>query len=706
MRRSHRRLIGIGVGMVSAVSVLAGTTASVVAGAAPHPEVAQQPPAAEASVATTLFSTLGQQVSGAVINDLVGWGLSSIGLSAGDDESAELAQINSELNEIIDELSTIEQELAQLTAAIEQLDCDSLASSTLPARQLIDSLSTTYQEFVDTAAGTFNNGNGVVPPISDMTSWAESVTDPTSGVFAQIAAINDALLPAGSAQGILQACLQPGVIAPPAPWTIDDQPYYDQVQNLTNFWYLYQARGLLLVQEAEHFLAQQASGQTGDPTDPGDICTSATDAQVVTLCTAAIEDTNSVYMLLSQQLTLAGAPYSNDNIVSNQAPVGYPSVIWVRSLEDFTQSNGGGCTYPLTSFDPCGITVGNHSTAGDAFGVTYMGYDTWRPADADNLTKLIEEKPNNLFPGQYLQDQGFANMYEKVVITKETFSFTIWSNVDTDFTKATGTGVCFLEMYNTGVVCSDDDLNNPYVGYVGVVGNCNDHWVTGAYIYSLPNVPFDNYRLYPPQCRSGGEWDPSPGWLLSADNYNATGVGATSDQFRWPVIRVDSLSCTQGRSAQNPGGVYTRCGTDFDSWFNEQVPRPVTCAGTIVGVCGDQVSVALTGSETGEWASPVASGDVSVAFGNQAVRRITGTVQLPATDGAGSAAVTFQIARAGGRNDFYIGRVKIRADGQRTVVVPLRRAELEQHADGTVSGQVTGRHGSYTLTLSVLDNPD
>jgi hypothetical protein len=51
-------------------------------------------------------------------------------------------------------------------------------------------------------------------------------------------------------------------------------------------------QGLLLIQEAYHFRAQQASGQMPSTDDIAEICTMATDPTVVNDCTMAIEDTN------------------------------------------------------------------------------------------------------------------------------------------------------------------------------------------------------------------------------------------------------------------------------------------------------------------------------------------------------------------------------------------------------------------------------
>ncbi len=679
--------------------------------AAASTAAAAEPPVGSesSSVATSLFSTLGEGAAGGVSSAATGWAMSAMGLSSGPDYSAALAQINSSLQEIIGELDEIQQELAELTAAIQQLDCDTLSSTTLPARTLIDNLSVSYQSFVDTAAGTFNDGKGVIPSIPQMTTWANTVVDPENGVFAQIAAINDALLPAGSAQGIIQACLQPSVIAPPAAYSIDDRTYYDKVANLTNFWYLYQARGLLLVQEAYHFLAQQAEdqdGETGDPTHPGAVCTSATDSDAITYCTMAIEATNSAYTYLGQQLPLAGAPYSGTDTLAQQGAAGDAPTIWAASLEDFTQTtwdpDATKCAYPLTSKDPCGNATGTYDTADDPFKVTYANYTTWQPASSDRLTDLLRGWKSPQTAGAYLESQGFANTVDKVVISHTSYEFWVQSGVQA------GIAVCFLGMdLKLPVQCSDTALTDNLVEPDYVCGN-RPNYIPPSWVPT--DIPFYQFHLYITQdCAGSYFWSPTPGWMIETKEANK-GLGANWTQFLWPTVPASSLTCTRGRSQTNPGGVYTRCGTDFDAWFNEQVPRPVTCAGTVVGECSDEVDVTLTGPRSGAWTSPPLDGDVTATF-DSTLRTITGTVRLPATTGNGTARITFDIKRAHQhRHARYNGTVRIRAGWHRPLTVHLHRAALQHDPDGTISGHLTyhrrghgHRHRTSTLTWSVRD---
>jgi hypothetical protein len=53
-----------------------------------------------------------------------------------------------------------------------------------------------------------------------------------------------------------------------------------------------------------------------------------------------------------------------------------------------------------------------------------------------------------------------------------------------------------------------------------------------------------------------------------------------STQLRYPVININSLSCGATllcggtRPDVNPAGVPSMCGSDFDAYFEERVPKP------------------------------------------------------------------------------------------------------------------------------------
>ncbi len=536
----------------------------------------------DASITSDLFLALGKGAAKEVGGAAVGWALSALGLSSGDD--AALEQINGDLQEIISQLAEIEQELSVLIGKIEQLDCDALSADINSARTMIKTLTVTYQGFVDDGAGTY--GTAIVPPISEMTTWADNVLDQMNGVLPALIAIDDALMSVGSAQGIISACLQPEIVTPPVAGSIDDRSYYKTVQNMVHFYYVLQVQGLLLLHEAYHFRAQQASTLAPSTDDIANICISATEAEVIHDCNMVIEDTNRVYQDLAEQFLLGGAAFSNDNLLLRNN--GADSTLWVGSLEDFTQSAGDSCSSPLTSADPCGLTVGNRNTGKTPFSVNYQDYDGWRPASSDELGELIGARGSKT-PAAYLEAIGFQNATGKLVITGDSFEYSILS-MDPISSSALlySHATCFLDMDLTrNVVCHDNSIQGFYTEKQRACAmGVEPYFVANSHIATKGerNGFYDfKYDISGTHCQNLGyehyKFIEAPGWETSNTS------GANAQQYRWPALSIAYLTCTGSRSRTNPGGVPTRCGNDFDLWFDPQVPRPPTCNGTVFGVC-------------------------------------------------------------------------------------------------------------------------
>ncbi len=693
---SRRKFTAVRMAVLVLVGMLTSQLVPVAAQATrPQPGrvAAKQSLSGESSLTSDLFKSLGEGVAGQVGGAATGWALSAMGLSTGD--SAALASLKGELNTIINQLNDIEAQLAQLKSAIQQLDCDSLAADTKQLQGNIDGWTQDYSNF----AGDGTGANGItpfVPPVDQVQPWADAVLDNTNGVLNAIVTISDLLLNAGTSQGILAACLQPGVLKPPASGKIGDTAYYNQVANLVDYYYNYEARGLLLLQEAYHWEAQQASGQTLPPDQVGNVCTEQTNnTEVQYACATAIDDTNFVYQLLAEQFEVVGLPYDDANIVVRNGGTNPP--LYPRSLETFTQAAGNSCPTPLTSIAPCGVTVATAGTIGNAMKVTFDGYTNWTAATGDQLTHLIEARGSQS-PAAYLETNGFQNVTGKIIITSQTASF--------DFSDAgdmTGRQVCFLDT-DRQFYCGDSDVNDHlsevYKKTQDFPCPSNPWWQTKA---GLP-INYNGWYNFDTHGKVKGlvceyHWTTQPGWL-SGNN------ASTADQYRWPVINVGTLKCTEGRPPLNPGGVPTRCGADYDTSFNALVARPVTCGGTTYGQCSDTVDVALTGAQSGEWSSPLLKGNVAVTFSGNRASRIKGRVKLGAKDGTGSATVTFNIQRVAAKRKFYAGTVKIKIDRDRVLLVPVWHPRVQQHADGTVTGRQVirlGRRHTYTLTWSLRD---
>ncbi len=563
----------------------------------------------ETSATSQLFLAVGKGAASEVGGAAAGWALGAMGLSDGsDDVATQLAQIYSELIEIEDTLEMMSTELVDIKDAIQQLDCDSLSSNTSAARALIDSLSQDYNTFVQTASGSGPlNNPPAVPPISCPVSqtspgdclenWVNAVLDDsstTTGILNALNQINQALINVGSSQGIIAACLAPGVLPSPTAGTFDDSPYYEQVANLLNYYYNYQTRGLLLLVEAYHFRAWQDLGQPGgdfstDPSASSEICTQATDGAVITACTNAVNDTNTIYNNLLNQFETAGAPYSDSNVllhyVTDAGAEDAAANLYVRSLEDFTAAAGDSCPSPLTSVNqPCGVTVGYGLKS---FRVNYSDQDNWVVARSTQLQTLLDGQGSSQTPAEYLNSVGFENMADKIVLTPDLVYFTIgqsgssvgynaaaWCFIDTDISNSfskqpfCSSSAVFDKLLqvtgNKSLACRGYPQKVPIYGK-------NSHLPTNRNgFYDVTFTPgggggnnTDYCRYFPP--------NPQPGWMMLNLGNNP--------QYRWPAIAVDKVTCTNGRSLTNPGGAFTRCRDNFDAWFARIVSALPTASG-------------------------------------------------------------------------------------------------------------------------------
>ena len=556
-------------------------------------------PVVHSSTTSTLFEAVGKSAANEVGGAAAGWVLGALGLTSGNDSSEivkQLSEVNSDLVEIENTLKDIDAELVNIQDAIDQLNCDAVSSNTNDARALIDSLASDYMSFVETSSGNGPDGNPpALPPTACTTeqkdpsdcleNWANAVLDDateTSGILNAVNQINQALITVGSAQGVIAACLDSSVLPPPTAGEFDDTKYYDQVANLINFYYSYQTRGLLLLVEAYHFKAWlnagQPAGQPGSvPDATTDICTLATKGSVITNCNNAIVDTNSVYSNLQEQFELGGAPYTNTNtLLQYDADVGVSNAsatLFVRSLEAFTEVAGNDCSSPLTSADPCGVTAGM-AYMGFSKQVMFSGYTEWIPANAAQLATALDAQNSSQTPADYLNSIGFQNMADKIVLTPSTAEANIGQVGSILEPVNPNVMFCFmdtgiLKSFSSQPFCSNDAAVNRLVTKTGtMVAECGSTPFTFDILGTHPSLPenrnqFYDLRVVPfsgDPCRN--EFELAPGWWPPANG----------EQYRWPVIAVENLKCTSSRSPTNPGGAFTLCGSDFDAWFNVQVP--------------------------------------------------------------------------------------------------------------------------------------
>ena len=554
------------------------------------------------------FGSVASSVASDVASDAVGWAVSALGISGTSTEDADLDAIE-------DLLEDIDSELATLVTEVEALECltDQDQSTLTESIKNIQGLYDTYSNWVKNAPTipcyeTSDTEGNICYGQSDIKTWLTEVVNPDDGVDAALDAINDTMIQAGDV-GVIYTCVK--VITDtytsgsgPTDNPFDDRPYYDDVQELTNYYYGIQAMGAALLVEAYHIQACLElgtsnclfTGQTASdplpaslgysPDSPGDICQDAT-SQAAADCTDAQTALLKVYNNVLPQLTQAGAPYSTHYL----GLLWGKSLVFTKDLGDLTNSatvNGATqstCSTPLTSKSPCGFTVGEYNLTFDS-ALTYGGYpytyddengapqtDTniWQPATGKQLNDLLATYQakttgdTTASLGTWMNSVGFANT-DNITATTATTG-TAWGTKTICFMDTAISRSSSKQPWCDGVAEGTSALTK-----VTSSGSC-----TGACYYSnleqasYTDSPVDSgfYTMKMTERNDYGysySWSTKPGWLEEEQGSTA------NQQFHWPVMDITSLTCSE--STTNPGGQYTLCGTDLTDWLAIQLPKP------------------------------------------------------------------------------------------------------------------------------------
>ncbi len=528
------------------------------------------------SPVTKLFVDIGESAAGEITGAGVGWMLGALGLSdASPDYTEQLAKIDEDLQEIISELDEIDTELHAIDQELRVINCSEQQTALTTETGRIDFLLELYASYVAAASA------GGRTPNSTLSDWADQVL--AQGVYTAQTPMGQVLTTVANklvqpSSGAIWACVT--ALPPPAPNSFDDSDYYAQVSLFTNYYYYYQTQGLLLLSEALHYKAWVAAGSPSSSAVSADsISTVCGDPAAQTLCTELATFTNGVYNALLDQFTVAGAGYTDDSLLS-QNDLSSP-LLWVKSLEDYTTAAGDACADPLTSANPCGVTVGVHGEINP--GVVYRGYLIDAYANSAQLSGLLSGWSSGT-PAAFLEaTYGFKNMQGKLVKSTSSFNFPMPG------VPVTVRAVCFVDMdiahhYDwSGVLCS----RGPYTDLISgtrIPETSDPTSNTKITFYPNSQINYSNRNNFASfhatmKMTYDGEsvvtpfkWQTEPGWL-------ASNTGNAAKQFRWPVGEASLFTdnCTGGRSDKNVGGVWTKCGDDFIAFFDHNVPRPATC---------------------------------------------------------------------------------------------------------------------------------
>lgn len=385
---------------------------------------------------------------------------------------------------------------------------------------------------------------------------------------------------------------------------LDDRPYYNTfVLPIQNWFLTYNARAMILISEAYHFQAWIAAGQpkssSADDIIPN-VCPSGTKSfdclQPSTIYT------NQFLPFTQAEFAAGGAPYSTNDFVLQ---IGQDYLL-ATSIENYNEANGDSCLSPLTSADPCGVTVGKYN---DSF--TSIQYGPYNYGDGNGTWNTAPEFLfNNLFNLGGWNGSKDGSLASDYLCTMSLSGGDV-STCTQDNNGSSGNGgqglsvgkkiiqfnktqpfspcdvICFFdgniaagftdESFLNGITpmpfCQEDS-GDRFFALINNIITCGDKItpdVGNETTGSLANGEegstaswYKNYcQCFPDGCNSLSQW-------FTCEN--------TQEQFRWPALKWTELTCSGSDSgmtpadAKNPAGVQTLCGTDFDVYFNNLVP--------------------------------------------------------------------------------------------------------------------------------------
>ena len=588
--------------------------------------------AEDTSAVTTLFVELGTNALEQPENVGIGWALSAIGLSGGD----QLSSISTELKAINNDLVTMSGQLSQILNAIQELDCNENINDATNAAAGIATLYNNYQvQFVNPAS------EGDAISATQLETWLTEMQN----VPGYMTTINHFLYDDGGTASIIATCGQAIALAyaDSAGNPFRDLTYYAPIQNLVNYYYGAQTQGATIMVEWLHLQACQAITPTPcdfatvstnpPPAQAYNVCPGAQGSLAANLCQQAAEvvsnppDASGLYELVTLQLAAAGAPYSWNGKVGIVA--GYP-ILAPASLEDFTNTaelvtgdkvTQTPCPSPLSSDQPCGYTVGLFNAVFDE-GISYASYggvngqSFWNNIPSSDLNAnalysalfntynvyLKNGTPSPSGSGivvdgsvaDYMNSIGFKNVGDKII----TFH-------DDDHKAFDKTAVCdiFTTVTEKMPYCNKTENSSHVCSQTDHESNCSDNagpakTVSATKISDVidPKTYAQGFFHFLYECDElGCSWNDKPGWLKEeASNEKFY-------QYRWPMLDITTLTvdgydyCTvrkatmvgttetpgyiqfAGPNANNiPVTYYSMCGNDLQAYIDELMPPPGT----------------------------------------------------------------------------------------------------------------------------------
>jgi hypothetical protein len=572
----------------------------------------------------TIASGLVNSIAGGLSVNLIGYGLTSIGLNS---EAAYETNVESELAAINNDLDTISTELTEIQDAIQTQTCeDELSSSSVTdALASIATVANTYTQLLQ--AG--ENPDGSVSQ-ADIDNFLNQVANgPSTGFPSMDTALNtiNIALQSTDNDGIIGTC-EKAVTSVPATGSFGaDLTFYSDPINLVQYFADYQTMAALMLVEYYHYEAFLSSPYYSSTTisnnlpadEAGAVCTNPT-GETATQCGFARDITEELYAYLQNQYTANGVPYSTESSSGNLLTglyLGSSGIdyLFATSIENFTSSEDAGADCPsvMTESNGCGLAFSNDPQLSPFWSSlsTYQYETAWEPATAEMWRTLLDawasgSSSNTVATG--LSTLGLQNTVGKIILTPTTYyadpEITNTGNGNLyPFPSNTDEAVCYLDTnltrsFSLQPFCYNGSNNNVDYGNIGATMWLWDTWNGGGCMTFRTNdtvldatednsfygvdYTYDSYlNIYGASEDSGcpsGSWvnGQAPGWVVQS--------GATGNGFVWPAIDVSSPTCGTNysygllqpavtRTATNSLGVPTMCGADFDNYFAGIQPR-------------------------------------------------------------------------------------------------------------------------------------
>ncbi len=581
---------------------------------------ASQVNAQESAISAGLVESI---VGGFSVN-LIGYGLTSIGLNS---EAAYETNVESELSAINSELDTISVQLTDIQDAIQTQTCvDSLTSSSVNnALTSIATVANTYTQLLQ--AG--EDPDGTVSQ-ADIDNFLNQVANgPSSGLPSMDAALNaiNIALQSTNNDGIIGVCEKAVTSLPTTGSFGADLTFYSDPLNLLQYFADYQTMAALMLIEYYHYEAFLSSPYYSSTTisnnlpadEAATVCTTPT-GETATQCGFARNVAEELYVYLQNQYSANGVPYSTKNSNGQLATGLYDAgssdyYLFATSIEDFTSNEGGTkCDSVMTESNGCGITFSSNFSANPLWYdlSTYDYESAWSPATVEMFRDVLDTFNNgsgSTTVASALSTVGFQNTANKIILTQQSYSADpkVPNQGGTLYPIPSANAVCFMDTnldrsFSMQPFCYNGSNNGVDYGNVGTTLWLWDTWNGGGCMtFRSINTVLDtnNQSFYGDTytydsyldtngdptsgCAdaSGAGWvnGQQPGWLTTNDNGNTSANG-----FFWPAIDISTLTCgtnlsygllqpAVARTANNSVGVPTMCGADFDGYFANIQPR-------------------------------------------------------------------------------------------------------------------------------------